>query len=219
MSDNNLFSFPEGSVGQAGGDIFDSAGFTDLGSDNTDNPFVGMTAPASADTAAGTVQTQEPAPQPQPQQAPAQIQQDLQPQPIFQHVQAEAQPQTATVQTAPQQTPPPVQTAPQTAPTAGNQPQTSAAAATEEPNPLLAAMYLQDQSNARKAAAPVFAQLPVFSYNGNEEPIENTEQTFEELRLANIAVSLIECCRLEIAPLFLLHFITLGQLYHNFTNL
>jgi hypothetical protein len=45
-------------------------------------------------------------------------------------------------------------------------------------------MDLQDQSNARKAAAPVFAQLPVFSYNGNEEPIENTEQTFEELRLA-----------------------------------
>ncbi len=26
--------------------------------------------------------------------------------------------------------------------------------------------------------------VPVFSYNGNQEPIENTEQTFEELRLA-----------------------------------
>lgn len=48
----------------------------------------------------------------------------------------------------------------------------------------MAAMDLQDQSNARKAAAPVFAQLPVFSYNGNEEPIEDTKQTFEKLRLA-----------------------------------
>ena len=63
-------------------------------------------------------------------------------------------------------------------------PKTPPAQTKEEPNPLMAAMDLQEQKNARQAAAPVFAQLPVFSYNGNQEPIENTEQTFEELRLA-----------------------------------
>ncbi len=75
--------------------------------------------------------------------------------------------------------------APSAPPVRQEQPQTPPAQpAEEEPNPLMAAMDLQEQQNARQAAAPVFAQLPVFSYNGNEEPIENTEQTFEELRLA-----------------------------------
>lgn len=54
----------------------------------------------------------------------------------------------------------------------------------QEENPLLAAMTRQEEKNARRAAEPFFAQLPVFSYNGTEEPIEDTEQTFEELRLA-----------------------------------
>ena len=45
-------------------------------------------------------------------------------------------------------------------------------------------MDLQEKKNAAKTAAPIFAQLPVFSYNGTEEPIENIDQTFEELRLA-----------------------------------
>ena len=49
---------------------------------------------------------------------------------------------------------------------------------------MLAAINRQEERNARKAAEPIFAQLPVFSYNGTEEPIENIEQTFEELRLA-----------------------------------
>lgn len=94
-----------------------------------------------------------------------------------------AEPETAPVQPAPQ----PVSTpaAPPAPPVPKEQPQTPPAQpAEEEPNPLMAAMDLQEQKNARQAAAPVFAQLPVFSYNGNEEPIENTEQTFEELRLA-----------------------------------
>lgn len=155
---DNLFSFPGESTGQTADDIFGNDGFTDLGSaDVGDNPFADM-------EAAGEPPASAPAPQPQPKpkQAPAQVQQNPQPQ-------------------AAQQTQP----APQASPNPGSQPQTSAAPeAAEEPNPLLAAMDLQDQSNARKAAAPVFAQLPVFSYNGNEEPIENTEQTFEELRLA-----------------------------------
>ena len=98
-----------------------------------------------------------------------------------------AEPETAPVQPAPQPEPQPVSTpaAPPAPPVPREQPQTPPAQPTEEePNPLMAAMDLQEQKNARQAAAPVFAQLPVFSYNGNEEPIENTEQTFEELRLA-----------------------------------
>ncbi|MCI8538263.1 MAG: hypothetical protein HFF18_06315 [Oscillospiraceae bacterium] len=73
----------------------------------------------------------------------------------------------------------------ETVPPSEEQPQTPPAQAAEESaNPLLAAIDLQEQKNARQAAAPVFAQLPVFSYNGNEEPIEDIEQTFEELRRA-----------------------------------
>lgn len=55
-----------------------------------------------------------------------------------------------------------------------------------EENPLLAAMERQEEKNAQKAAEPIFAQLPVFSYNGTEEPIEDTEQTFDELRLSKL---------------------------------
>lgn len=172
MNDNNLFSFPGESTGQDD-DIFGSVGFVDLGSDDGDNPFADTTVPASGEEsdggaeqsqASGAVeQAAEPAPQAQSQEAPPEA--EVQPQPVFQQVQP----------------------APKAAPVSGSKSQASAAPeAAEEPNPLLAAMDLQDQSNARKAAAPVFAQLPVFSYNGNEEPIEDTEQTFEELRLAKI---------------------------------
>lgn len=83
-------------------------------------------------------------------------------------------------QVEPAQTPPP---APPASPVSGERPQTPPARV-EPSNPLLAALALHEQKNAAQAAAPVFAQLPVFSYNGNEEPIENTNQTFEELRLA-----------------------------------
>ena len=61
-----------------------------------------------------------------------------------------------------------------------------AAKAGEEANPLLAAMDLQESANARKAAEPIYAQLPLFSYNGNREPIEDLEQTFEQLRLSKL---------------------------------
>lgn len=154
MNENNLFSFP-GESAETGGDIFSSGGFTDLGSaDDLENPFEDMTAPGLA--AVDAPADAAPFQEPAPQDAGQ-----------------------------PQQDPVPVQqTQPQASPTSGSQPQTSSAPAAEEPNPLLAAMDLQEQSNVRQAAAPVFAQLPVFSYNGNEEPIENTEQTFEELRLA-----------------------------------
>lgn len=177
MNENNLFSFPGESAGQTGRDIFSSEGFTDLGSaDDMENPFENMGAPADV------TPIQEPAPQAdgQPPQDTVPVQQ-TQPQAAPQQALVQGQIQQAAAQTAPRQ----AQTIPQASPVSGSQSQTSAApGAAEEPNPLLAAMDLQEQSNARQAAAPVFAQLPVFSYNGNEEPIENTEQTFEELRLA-----------------------------------
>ena len=156
MSDNNLFDFSEESTGLDASNIFGGADFTDLGSaDDGENPFAGMTPP-------------EPEAAPVPA-APA-------PKPV----------QQAASQPAPQPEPRPAAT-PATSPAPPvptEQPKTPPAQPVEEPNPLMAAMDLQEQKNARQAAAPVFAQLPVFSYNGNEEPIENTEQTFEELRLA-----------------------------------
>ena len=51
--------------------------------------------------------------------------------------------------------------------------------------PLLAAMERQEEKDHPKVAEPIFAQLPVFSYNGSEAPIEDTEQTFDELRLSS----------------------------------
>lgn len=67
-----LYSFPGESTGQAGGDIFASDGFTDLGSaDVGDNPFADMEAAAAAapKTPVDEPLAQAPAPQPQPQQA------------------------------------------------------------------------------------------------------------------------------------------------------
>lgn len=157
MSDNNLFAFPGESTGLDAGDIFGDGSFTDLGSaDDGENPFDGMT-PAEPEAAPAPA---APAPAPM-QQIPS--------------------------QPTPQPTPQPVSTpaAPTAPPVPKEQPKTPPAQpAEEEPNPLMAAMDLQEQKNVRQVAAPVFAQLPVFSYNGNQEPIENTEQTFDELRLA-----------------------------------
>lgn len=154
MSDNNLFSFPGESAGLDTGDIFGDGSFTDLGS--ADDGENPFTGMATAEP-----ETAPTATAPAPEQTPSQ-----------------PASQTATQPVSTPATPP-------ATPVAKAQPQTPPAQpAEEEPNPLMAAMDLQEQKNARQAAAPVFAQLPVFSYNGNEEPIENTEQTFEELRLA-----------------------------------
>ena len=157
MSDN-LFSFPGESTGQDAGDFFGGAGgvaFTDLGSaDEVENPFTKMTPPTEA-PASGEAASVTPSP------APGQ----------------QAQDQLGTTQTPPPAAPPAV-------PASAETPKTPPAQTTEETNPLLAAMDLQEKKNAAKTAAPIFAQLPVFSYNGSEEPIENVDQTFEELRLA-----------------------------------
>ena len=76
-----------------------------------------------------------------------------------------AEPETAPVQQIPSQPAPqpesqPVSTpaAPTAPPVPKEQPKTPPAQpAEEEPNPLMAAMDLQEQKNARQAAAPVFA--------------------------------------------------------------
>ena len=51
-------------------------------------------------------------------------------------------------------------------------------------NPLADAMDQVDATNARKAAEPVMAQLPVFAYNGVNEDISDPSMTFDELRAA-----------------------------------
>lgn len=157
MSDN-LFSFPGESAGQDAGDFFGGAegvAFTELGSmDEVENPFADMAPLAEAMPAADA---------------------SLAPPPVSEQ-QAQNQPK-------PTQAPPPA--APPAASAPAEKSKTPSAQAAEEiPNPLMAAIDLQEKKNAAKAAAPIFAQLPVFSYNGNEEPIENVDQTFEELRLA-----------------------------------
>lgn len=51
-------------------------------------------------------------------------------------------------------------------------------------NPLLAGMEQAEEQTLKKAAEPVMAQAPVFSYNGSTEDIEDLDQTFDELREA-----------------------------------
>lgn len=130
MSDNNLFTFPGESTGLDAGDIFGDGSFTDLGSaDDGENPFDGMT-PAEPETAPAPA-----APAPAPvQQIPSQPA----PQPESQPVSTPAAPTAPPVPKEQPKTPP-------------------AQLAEEEPNPLMAAMDLQEQKNARQAAAPVFA--------------------------------------------------------------
>lgn len=157
MSDN-LFSFPGESTGQDAGDFFGDTGgvaFTDLGSaEEVENPFTKMTPPAEE---AAPEEAASVTPPPAPGQ--------------------QAQNQLETNQTPPPAAPPATSAPAET-------PKTPPAQTAEEINPLMAAIDLQEKKNAAKAAAPIFAQLPVFSYNGTEEPIENIDQTFEELRLA-----------------------------------
>ena len=169
----NLFTFSGESAGSSGGDPFDLGDFTELPGPDPDNPFADL--PAEGGGTAGTAQLEAP----QTSQAKEQK--------LEEHPQSEQDIQTAeqngigsapALQTSvtPQPKTPPAPTL-----EAGEDHGDEAA---EEENPLLAAINRQEERNARKAAEPIFAQLPVFSYNGTEEPIENIEQTFEELRLA-----------------------------------
>lgn len=74
--------------------------------------------------------------------------------------------------------------APAPAPAPAAAPQTPAGSSDPAENPLAAAMEQVDETNAKKAAEPVMAQLPVFSYNGVSEDIQDVTMTFDELRAA-----------------------------------
>ena len=171
----NLFNFPGGTPSEVGADPFDLGGLTELTGSDPENPFADMmdtSVPAAATppveyretTQSATVQTGIPQTEQTPQPA-----QSVQPVKQTQSIRQEAAAPLAHAPKTPE---------PKTPPAADD------ADGEDMANPLLAAMDQQEAQNARKAAEPIFAQLPVFSYNGTTEPIENTEQTFEELRLA-----------------------------------
>lgn len=187
----NLFTFPGNTSEESGEDAFDLGGFTDLSGDDPDNPFADLLEDTSVKTnvpadeadhvlspgeerteASGTNET-----------SPTTVSagQSMKPQEAAQTVSHPKQPALWT------------SAMPQVSAAAGPQAKTPPANDksgedsgndAQEENPLMAALNCQEERNAQKAAEPIFAQLPIFSYNGTEEPIENTEQTFEELRLA-----------------------------------
>lgn len=170
----NLFTFPGGTTDESGDNLFDLSGFTELSGEDPSNPFADllaggkMTEPPQAE-AAGTVPADAPAP--------------------VERAEA-AQPPKTVEQNQPHEiTESPARQDPQ--PKSPSVPKTEEGSVSDKPeeteeNPLLAAMECQEEKNAQKAAEPIFAQLPVFSYNGTEEPIEDTEQTFDELRLSKL---------------------------------
>lgn len=169
----NLFTFPGGTADQSSDNPFDLSGFTELTGNDASNPFADLLAESKAADQpltgpAGAVPTDK-APEEKPGTAEP--------------------PKTAEQSESHETSVPPAPEVPQPktppAPKSEGRPSTDTLEETEE-NPLLAAMDLQEEKNAQKAAEPIFAQLPVFSYNGAEEPIENTEQTFDELRLSKL---------------------------------
>lgn len=186
----NLFTFPGAASDESGENAFDLGSFADLSVGDADNPFAdllnagagGNDVPAeSADTVPSPDGEQNATPilSEIPFNAAIAAQdmgQDTTP--AAPQAERPAQ-QAAIVPPAPSAAEPQVKTPPVTkkgGEDSGNDAQ--------EENPLMAAMNRQEERNAQKSAEPIFAQLPIFSYNGTEEPIEDTEQTFEELRLA-----------------------------------
>lgn len=167
----NLFNFPGGGD-ESGGDPFDLGDFTELTGSDPENPFADLlekeravsgSHPTADPNAEPVSQVREEVPLPQQtgQTAEHVHRQDAAASPVSEPPQPKTPsiPKTEDGGTADDDTP-------------------------EEDNPLMAAINRQEERNARKAAGPIFAQLPIFSYHGTEEPIENIEQTFEELRLA-----------------------------------
>ena len=155
----NLFQFPGEEMNLEAADSFDGL-FADLGGDPAaEDPF-GETASPSVPLAQqlpaqGAALQSNPVPASSPQPA------SPPPQDMGQPVGSEVRPQTEEPGSLPSDT---------------DQEEAS--------NPLLAAMDLQEAQNTRRAAQPIFAQLPVFSYSGNESPIEDPGITFEALRIA-----------------------------------
>ena len=187
----NLFAFPRNADGERGEDPFDLSGFAELNGEDPDNPFADPhgSDPAETDDAVGEAGDELSAGEAQfeasgtrkvhPAAAPAG--QDEKPREVMQTAcrQERAAPGTSAALPAASAGEPRAKTPP-----AGDKGGEDPGDDAQEENPLMAALSRQEERNARKAAEPIFAQLPIFSYNGTEEPIEDTEQTFEELRLA-----------------------------------
>ena len=160
-----LFTFPAESGSSAGGDkLFDLSGLTQADGDASENPFAAMLAEGEA---AGPKEDANPGPALELMSGSSQTQQ----------TETETENNTVHDKDAQQV---------KTPPTSQEDAEEMADTTQEDPeeNPLMAAINRQEKKNAQKAAEPIFAQLPVFSYNGTQEPIEDLEQTFEELRLA-----------------------------------
>lgn len=160
-----LFTFPAESGSSTGGDkLFDLSGLTQADGDASENPFAAMLAEVEA---AGQKEDADLNPSLELISGGSQTQQ----------AETETENNTAHDKDAQQV---------KTPPTSQEDAEELAEITQEAPeeNPLMAAINRQEERNAQKAAEPIFAQLPVFSYNGTEEFIENLEQTFEELRLA-----------------------------------
>ena len=187
----NLFTFPGSASGESGENAFDLGNFADLSGDDPDNPFADLLEDTSAETDIPADEADHVS-SPDEEQAEASGTNKTSPTAVFagQSVKPREAAQTAF---HPEQPAPQANTVPQAS--AAAEPQAKTPPADDKggedssddaqaENPLMAALNRQEERNARKAAEPIFAQLPIFSYNGTEEPIENTEQTFEELRLA-----------------------------------
>ena len=160
-----LFTFPAESGSSTGGDkLFDLSGLTQADGDASENPFAAMLAEGEA---AGQKEDANPGTALELMSGSSQTQQ----------TETETENNTVHDKDAQQV---------KTPPTSQEDAEEMADTTQEDPeeNPLMAAINRQEKKNAQKAAEPIFAQLPVFSYNGTEEPIEDLEQTFEELRLA-----------------------------------
>lgn len=187
----NLFTFPQSASGESGEDAFDLGSFTDLSGDDSDNPFADLLEDNSA-------KTDVPADEADHVLSPDEEQIEASGTNETSHTTASAgqsvKPREA-AQTAPRLEQPAPRASTVSQASAAAEPQAKTPPADDKggedsdddaqaENPLMAALNRQEERNAQKAAEPIFAQLPIFSYNGTEEPIEDTEQTFEELRLA-----------------------------------
>lgn len=147
----NLFNFPGESAGTGEGNPFDLGDFAELTGDSAKNPFMDLLAEG------GTADETQP-----------KGSSDAQPagQTPKEHPQSEQDNQTAeqnSSEDAP--APKPSETPQPKTPSAPKDAGGEDAASEEEENPLMAAINRQEERNARKANEPIFAQLPVFSYN------------------------------------------------------
>lgn len=170
----NLFTFPGGTAEESGDNPFDLSGFTELTGNDTQNPFADLLAGGEATEqppaeGAGAVPSDDPIPEEKDETA--------------QHRETVEEDESHEISKSPD-----IQDPQPKSPPAPKSEEDHASDTPEEKehNPLLAAMERQEEKNAQKAAEPIFAQLPVFSYNGSEEPIEDIEQTFDELRLSKL---------------------------------